>query len=84
MIVNAEDGTFAIRQGPWRYIEGIPSEVKKGQKPKAPAPQLYNLDQDIAETNNLLSSEPELVKQLQLLINTSRKSDGSHQQMSGN
>jgi len=84
MVVNAEDGTFAIRQGPWRYIEGIPSSVKKWQKPKATAPQLYNLDQDIAETTNLLKSEPELVNKLQLLIENSRTSDGSYHQMSGN
>ena len=84
MVINAADGTFAIRQGPWRYIEGIPSEVKKGQKPKVPAPQLYNLDQDLAETKNLLSSEPELVKKLQWLIDQSRKDAGSHVLMSGN
>ena len=44
MIVHSADGVFAIRRGPWKYIEGIPvDEIKAGAR-KARAEE-YRKDQ---------------------------------------
>lgn len=48
-------GQFAIRQGPWKLIfDGKLKPV-----------QLFNLERDLHEENNLLALEPELVARLQ-------------------
>ncbi|MEI7730972.1 MAG: sulfatase-like hydrolase/transferase [Verrucomicrobiota bacterium] len=72
MIVHSADGVFAIRQGPWKWIEGVPvDEIKPGQR-KARAeeykPQLYNLVSDPAETNDVSAANPELVKEFRALL----------------
>lgn len=62
-----------IRQGPWKLIthlgSGGLSEPRK-VKPTAGGPtgQLYNLENDLAETTNLWSAEPEIVARLQKLL----------------
>lgn len=67
------DGMFAIRQGKWKLILGRgsggfskPRRIKP--KPGEPLGQLYNLDEDIAETNNLLAERPEVVERLTKLL----------------
>ncbi len=35
LIVHSDEGNFAIRQGPWKYIEGKPhAAVVKGERPR--------------------------------------------------
>ena len=70
---HAQNGMFAIRQGPWKLIEGLgsggftaPREVKPG--PDDPPGQLFNLVDDPAETTNVYGSNPEVVKRLRLLL----------------
>ncbi len=80
MIVHSSDGVFAIRKGPWKWIEGVPvDEIKAGAR-KAHAdeyhPQLYNTQDDPAETTDLSAQQPELVKQLAALLNRYR--DGGY------
>jgi arylsulfatase A-like enzyme len=57
MIVHSADGVFAIRRGPWKYIEGIPADdIKPGvRKTRADEfrAQLYNLQDDPAETKDV-------------------------------
>ncbi len=72
MIVHSADGVFAIRQGPWKWIEGIPvDEIKPGAR-KAHADeyhaQLYNLQDDLAETKDVAAEHPEIAKQLAALL----------------
>ena len=62
-------GTFAIRMGPWKLIEGLgsggftaPREVEPSEG--GPRGQLYNLDEDPSETNNLYLDRPEVVSRL--------------------
>jgi len=62
-----------IRQGPWKLIthlgSGGFSEPRKVEPtPGGPTGQLYNLDQDLAETTNLWTAQPQLVAQLQKLL----------------
>ena len=77
MIVHSADGVFAIRQGPWKWIEGVSS---KPQPPKARAiefkPQLYNLKDDPAETTDVAAKNPEVVKRLSALLDRYR--DGGY------
>ena len=65
MIVHNADGIFAIRQGPWKWIEGVPvDEVTAGARKARQdqhRPQLYNLELDPAETKDVSAQHPEVV-----------------------
>jgi hypothetical protein len=80
MIVHSSDGVFAIRKGPWKWIEGVPvDELRPGVR-KAHAdefrPQLYNTQDDPAETKDVSAQHPEIVKDLSALLNRYR--DGGY------
>ncbi len=73
MVLHSADGVFAIRKGPWKWIEGKPA------KPKPPAmrkdefqPQLYNLANDIAETADVQKDNPAVVAELSGLLERCR------------
>lgn len=67
-------GYFSIRQGPWKLelCRGSGGWAKPGEaeaiQQGLPAVQLYNMHQDIAETRNLQSAQPEKVAQLTALL----------------
>jgi arylsulfatase A len=73
-IVNhSGNGMFAIRQGPWKLIEGLgsggftaPAHVEP--KPGGPQGQLYNLQDDPGEQTNLWLQKPEIVARLTALL----------------
>jgi len=74
-ITHSADGVFAIRQGPWKFIEG------KAAKPfdRVPAPrraelnpQLFHLPADPREQNNLVQQHPEVAQRLSALLNEGR------------
>lgn len=80
MFIHSADGVFAIRKGPWKWIEGVPvSEIKLGAR-KAHASQfkaqLYNVKEDPAETVDVSAQHPEVVKELSALVNRYR--DGGY------
>lgn len=80
MIVHSAPGVFAIRKGPWKWIEGVPvDEIKPGAR-KAQAdqfcPQLYNTQDDPAETKDVSAEHPEVVAELRALLNRYR--DGGY------
>ena len=67
-------GKFAIRQGPWKLIEGrgsggftFPREIDPEEN-GGPKGQLYHLKNDPSETKNLYTEQPEVVKRLSLLL----------------
>ena len=68
------NGTFSIRQGKWKLIFGPGSggwsdpKPKRAREEKLPLLQLYDLQQDIAEKNNVAKEHPELVKDLTKLM----------------
>jgi arylsulfatase A-like enzyme len=80
LIVHSADGVFAIRKGPWKWIEGEPvDEVKPGaRKMRADEykAQLYNTLADPAETKDVSAAHPEVVKELRDLLNRYR--DGGY------
>ena len=65
---------FAIRKGPWKLCltpgSGGMSEKERGVEagPRVPEGQLYNLDHDSKEENNLYEKHPEIVKHLTELL----------------
>lgn len=74
------DGTFALRSGPWKFIEGPGSggwSSRGNNAPKEgdPPVQLYNLDKDIGETNNLWKAEPEKLEAMKAALESIRKGD---------
>ena len=80
MFIHSSDGVFAIRKGPWKWIEGIPvSDIKVGAR-KAHStqfkPQLYNVKEDPSEITDVSAQHPEVVKELSALMNRYR--DGGY------
>ena len=77
-IHHSSDGMFAIRQGPWKLIEGRgsggftePIRIEPG--PGEPAGQLYNLSEDLGETNNIYRQHPDVVARLTALLDQYRQ-----------
>jgi len=78
-LINASmNGTHAIRENEWKFINGQgPAGISSGAwgaqnyKPAADEPpeQLYNLQDDPGEQNNLYHQHPEIVKRLQKKLN---------------
>ena len=78
IIHHSSRAIFAIRRGDWKLIEGRGSggfSEPRVYDPKAGEAigQLYNLKEDIAETNNLYLEKPEIVAELSALLDEIRK-----------
>jgi arylsulfatase A-like enzyme len=80
LIVHSADGTFAIRRGKHKWIEGVPADDVKPASKKARAVQfqrqLFDLGSDVAETKNLSAEQPARVAELEALLNRYR--DGGY------
>jgi hypothetical protein len=78
--VHSADGVFAIRQGSHKWIEGLPADDVKPAAKKAHAAQhqrlLFDLKNDIAEAQDIAAQRPEVVKELEALLNRYR--DGGY------
>jgi arylsulfatase A-like enzyme len=73
VVHHSGDGTFGIRQGPWKLAMALGSHGfsdPKDVKPTKDGPQgqLYNLDDDPEEKKNLWLEKPDVVKRLTLLL----------------
>jgi len=77
MVLNSVNGTMAIRKGSWKYIEGVAAKpLNDGARKhlaKELQPQLYNLESDISETENLIEKYPEISNDLQLTLDNIRE-----------
>jgi arylsulfatase A-like enzyme len=80
MIGHSADGVFAMRQGPWKFIEGKPTRHGAGggitDKTAENKLQLYNVAEDPSETNDLAAKHPEIVERLAKLLEQER--DAGH------
>jgi hypothetical protein len=80
MIVHSADGVFAIRKGPWKWIEASRStrSSRGARKTRADEfkPQLYNTVDDPGETKDVSAAHPEVVAELKALLNRYR--DGGY------
>lgn len=83
---HSVDGTFAIRQGPWKLILGPGSgrspdvvvnrfneRIPKPPGPGEPRGQLYNLAKDPAEQDNVYNEHPQIVDALSALLERYRQ-----------
>ncbi len=63
-------GAVALRRGPWKFIPASPAKAKAGKKGTAGAAkaQLYNLDKDLGETDNLAPAQPDTVRELATML----------------
>jgi arylsulfatase A-like enzyme len=69
LVNHSAEGVFAIRDGDWKLIIADDSTEM--------AWQLYNLADDLAETNNLYEKHPEIVKRLTAKLEQYRQSGRS-------
>ncbi|WP_262915378.1 sulfatase-like hydrolase/transferase [Niabella ginsengisoli] len=69
-----ESYTMSLRKGNWKYIAPqskptpawmVNKRIETGLMPK---PQLYNLEADISETNNLSDANPSQLKEMQSIL----------------
>jgi len=72
VIEHALNNTLSIIRGSWKYIEpsngpkiNVNTNTELGNDPQ---PQLYNLDSDIGEKNNIARENPKIVKELAALL----------------
>jgi arylsulfatase A-like enzyme len=73
LVHHSGEGMFSIRQGRWKLVLGrgsggfsIPQHIEP--KPHQPQGQLYDLQADPSETNNLWAQNPQIVKSLTDLL----------------
>ena len=67
---HSVDGTFAIRMGKWKYIDGQGPGSNQWDGPQAgdPPAQLYDIELDRHEDRNRFAEQPEIVQQLKTLL----------------
>ncbi|MGQ9822300.1 MAG: sulfatase family protein [Thermogutta sp.] len=76
LILHNAKGVFAIRRGPWKYIEGRPfANVTPTQLKNHPEyhSQLYNIEKDPGETTDLLERFPEEAQRMEKLLEEQRR-----------
>ena len=68
-------GALSIRMGKWKLLDGqgdcgyrefFSKRPHPAPKPGDPPAQLYNLEEDLGETNNLYKQHPEIVHRLKV------------------
>lgn len=78
MILHSPNGNFAIRRGPWKYIEGKASPtLKKISRRDELVAGLYNLQNDPGEQNNLIDELPDIASGMADLLQKHRNSGRS-------
>lgn len=95
IIHHSMNGSFAIRKGDWKlcvtdgsagWSYPTPQDIKN-EKLDLPPMQLFNLKEDIGETNNLIAENPEkvneLISALRKIILDGRSSPGEIQENEG-
>ena len=84
VFVSGGTGALSIRAGKWKLIEGQGNrgygEFRAGHpvpepKPGDPPDQLYNLDEDLGEANNLYNEHPEIVRRLKRTLENIRSAN---------
>ncbi|MFP4057689.1 MAG: sulfatase family protein [Candidatus Brocadiia bacterium] len=81
VVHHSMDGTFAIREGPWKLILGLgsggfsdPRRIEP--QPGGPQGQLYHMAEDPQETTNLWLDRPAVVERLATALDGVRQRGG--------
>ncbi|HRV24259.1 MAG TPA: sulfatase-like hydrolase/transferase, partial [Sphaerochaeta sp.] len=93
LIHQSIDGSLSIRKGPWK-LELCPGSggwsppvPGSAEEKLLPAMQLYNLDEDIGETTNLIDRHPEVVRRMKAelltIVRDGRSTPGANQPNEG-
>lgn len=81
VVHHALDGMFAVRRGSWKAILGLGSggfsEPSRYEPEDGPAGQLFNLTDDLRETNNLWDSRQDIVAEMTAILNRYRSTGRS-------
>jgi arylsulfatase A len=82
VVIPSMAGVMTIRSGPWKLIAGLGSggfskPNRLEPQPGGPRGQLYNLADDLDETENLCQQRPEVVRRLQGELDRIRRSGQS-------
>jgi arylsulfatase A-like enzyme len=72
MHVGGTKGPFAVRQGPWKFVPTTPPNARKGSGGE-PNDMLFNLANDLAESNDVSAKHPDKIKALQALLTKIRE-----------
>ncbi len=71
LILQSASGVYAIRRGPWKWIDGVPLAPKGKKAPAATGPKadqfrprLVNLLDDPGETKDVSAAHPEIAQHL--------------------
>ena len=79
LVSHSAFGVFAIRKGNWKLIEGQGSGGWGDSKTfDYPPGQLYNMTTDSLETNNVYEQHPEVVEELEKLLEKYKNSGRSN------
>ena len=75
---HSYEGMFSIRQGQWKLIlgrgsGGFTQPIRVTPGPGEPKGQLYDMENDTAETTNLWAERPEIVQELTALLDRYRE-----------
>lgn len=77
IVMAAGQGHFLVRSGDWKLITGPGSggfsKIDRAVLKTLPKVQLYNLKEDLGETNNLAAKHPGKVAELKALLEKIRK-----------
>jgi len=86
ILLQSASGVYAIRSGPWKWIDGVPLAPKGKKAPAATGPKadqfrprLINLTDDPTETNDVSAAHPDIVKRLAETLRVHRAQGFSRQ-----
>lgn len=78
IIHNHHNGTFAVRQGSYKLMVKGPKTINEVLNERVPVKyQLYDLDQDIAESTDVSGKHPKKAKQMHAILKQYLKADRS-------
>jgi len=79
LLFQSANGVYAIRSGPWKWIEGVPLAPPGKKPPGRQGPkgdqfqaQLINLQTDPGETQDVAAQHPDVVKRLAKILRLQR------------
>ena len=77
MVLTNAQGIYALRQGPWKYIEGELPPTWKGKRTATyqgqTSRQLYHLENDPQEQNNVIGAHPQIAEKMQRTLAATRQ-----------